>query len=190
FRGMFAMALWDAKRRQLWLIRDRMGVKPLYYSIHHGRITFDSEIKALLEDEEQERGVNEEALYYYLSFNATPAPHTLFSGVQKLAPGTWLRINEDGHTHESRYWDVWDHTEPLRTISETEIASASSQSCELALGSARSVMSQWEYSSPAASTPAPTQRCFPKAMDIRSRPSRSAMTNNTRATRASFLMPA
>ena len=122
FRGMFAMALWDAKRRQLWLIRDRMGVKPLYYSIHHGRITFASEIKALLEDEDQERGVNEEALYYYLSFNATPAPHTLFSGVQKLAPGTWLRINEDGHTHESRYWDVWDHTKPLTTASETEIA--------------------------------------------------------------------
>jgi len=46
FRGMFAIALWDTKQRQLWLIRDRIGVKPLYYSIHHGRITFASEIKA------------------------------------------------------------------------------------------------------------------------------------------------
>ena len=122
FRGMFAIALWDAKRRQLWLIRDRIGVKPLYYSIHHGRITFASEIKALLEDEEQQRGVNEEALYYYLSFNATPAPHTLFSGIQKLAPGTWLRVNEDGHVQECRYWDVWDHTQPLTNVSEAEIA--------------------------------------------------------------------
>src|SRR5256712_12541192 len=102
FRGMFAIALWDAKQRQLWLIRDRIGVKPLYYSIHHGRITFASEIKALLEDDEQQRAVNEEALYYYLSFNATPAPHTLFSGIQKLAPGTWLRINDEGHVQESR----------------------------------------------------------------------------------------
>src|SRR2546422_3868931 len=122
FRGMFAIALWDTKQRQLCLIRDRIGVKPLYYSIHHGRITFASEIKALLEDAEQERGVNEEAIYYYLSFNATPAPLTLFAGIQKLAPGTWLRVNEDGHVQESRYWDVWDHTQPLTNASEAEIA--------------------------------------------------------------------
>ena len=86
FRGMFAIALWDTKQRQLWLIRDRIGVKPLYYSIHHGRITFASEIKALLEDEEQKREVNEEALYYYLSFNATPAPLTLFGGIRSWLP--------------------------------------------------------------------------------------------------------
>ena len=122
FRGMFAIALWDAQQHQLWLIRDRIGVKPLYYSIHHGRLTFASEIKALLEDDEQQRAVNEEALYYYLSFNATPAPLTLFSGIQKLAPGTWIRVNEDGRVQESRYWDVWDHTEPLTKASEAEIA--------------------------------------------------------------------
>jgi asparagine synthase (glutamine-hydrolysing) len=122
FRGMFAIALWDTKERQLWLIRDRIGIKPLYYSIHHGRITFASEIKALLEDEEQKRGINEEALYYYLSFNATPAPHTLFADIQKIAPGTWLRVNEDGQIQERRYWDVWDHTQPLTNVSEAEIA--------------------------------------------------------------------
>src|SRR3989449_2188048 len=119
---MFAMAVWDAKKRQLWLIRDRIGVKPLYYSIHHGRLTFASEIKALLEDDEQQRAVNEEALYYYLSFNATPAPLTLFSGIQKRAPGTWIRVNEDGQVRECRYWDVWDHTEPLTNATEAEIA--------------------------------------------------------------------
>jgi asparagine synthase (glutamine-hydrolysing) len=122
FRGMFAIALWDSKNRQLWMIRDRIGVKPLYYSIHQGRITFASEIKALLEDDEQERSVNEEALYYYLSFNATPAPLTLFSGIRKLAPGTWLRVSADGQTQEHRYWDVWDHTQPLTNVSEAEIA--------------------------------------------------------------------
>src|SRR5437667_9474193 len=96
FRGMFAIALWDAKRRQLWLIRDRMGVKPLYYSIHHGRITFASEIKALLEDPQQAREVNEDALHHYLSFLTTPAPETLFQGIRKLPPGSWLRVSADG----------------------------------------------------------------------------------------------
>jgi len=119
---MFAIALWDAKRRQLWLIRDRIGVKPLYYSIHHGRITFASEIKALLEDEEQQRSVNEEALYHYLSFNATTSPAHPLLGHSKLAPGTWLRVNEDGQVQQCRYWDVWDHTQPLTNASEDEIA--------------------------------------------------------------------
>jgi len=91
FRGMFAIALWDARNRELLLVRDRIGIKPLYYSIHHGRLTFASEIKALLEDPEQEREVDEPALYHYLSFFATPAPQTLLKGVQKLAGGTWLR---------------------------------------------------------------------------------------------------
>src|ERR1051326_2900368 len=61
FRGMFAIALWDDRQRELWLIRDRIGIKPLCYSIHHGRITFASEIKALLQDPDQHRAVHEEA---------------------------------------------------------------------------------------------------------------------------------
>ena len=61
FRGMFAIALWDEKKKELWLIRDRIGIKPLYYSLHHGRLTFGSEIKALLQDPDQKRSVHEEA---------------------------------------------------------------------------------------------------------------------------------
>jgi asparagine synthase (glutamine-hydrolysing) len=116
FRGMFAIALWDARRRELWLIRDRVGVKPLYYSMHHGRVTFASEIKALLEDPDQKRAMNESALYHYLSFMTTPAPETLFDGIRKLAPGTWLRINAAGQTNEYRYWDAWDHVTPLSDV--------------------------------------------------------------------------
>ena len=122
FRGMFAIALWDAKARELWLIRDRIGIKPLYYSIHHGRITFASEIKALLQDPEQHRVVHEEAFFHYLSFLTTPAPQTLFEGINKLSGGTWMRVKENGQIQKTCYWDVWDHTTPLNKVSENEIA--------------------------------------------------------------------
>jgi asparagine synthase (glutamine-hydrolysing) len=122
FRGMFAIALWDASQRELWLVRDRIGIKPVYYSVHHGRISFASEIKALLEDPLQERAIDEEALYHYLSFLTTPAPDTLFRGIHKLAAGTWLRIREDGSTQQSRYWDVLEQTQPLVNVAEDEIA--------------------------------------------------------------------
>jgi asparagine synthase (glutamine-hydrolysing) len=122
FRGMFAIALWDDKRKELWLIRDRIGIKPLYYSIFDGRINFASEIKALLEDPQQKRIVDEEAFFHYLSFLTAPAPRTLFAGIKKLHAGTWLKIKEDGQIRESRYWDVWDHTKSLGNTSEEEIA--------------------------------------------------------------------
>ena len=67
FKGMFAIAVYDITKRELWLIRDRLGVKPLYYSIHNGRLTFASEIKALLKDPMQNRKINEEAFFHYLS---------------------------------------------------------------------------------------------------------------------------
>jgi asparagine synthase (glutamine-hydrolysing) len=122
FRGMFAIALWDARRRELWLVRDRIGIKPLYFSVHHGRITFASETKALLEDPQQERILNEEGLYHYLSFLTTPAPLTLFAGVQKLRGGTWLRINSKGEIREQRYWDVLEHVDPIQSLSDDAIA--------------------------------------------------------------------
>jgi len=121
-RGMFAFAVWDERARELWLVRDRIGIKPLYWSLHHGRLTFASEIKALLEDPEQPRAVDEQALYHYLSFLTTPAPQTLFSGIRKLAGGTWLRARLDGSIEEHRYWDVWDHVQPLEGAPEDEIA--------------------------------------------------------------------
>jgi len=123
FRGMFAIGIWDGRTGELWLARDRIGVKPLYYSVHNGRLTFASEIKALLADPDQIREVDEIALYHYLSFMTTPAPQTLFRGIRKLAAGTWLRVRRDGSIEERRYWDVWDHTEPLVGKSDGDIAS-------------------------------------------------------------------
>src|SRR6185503_5399458 len=77
-RGMFAFALWDERSQELWLARDRIGIKPLYYSVHDGRIVFASEIKALLQDPQQKRRVHEESFFHYLSFLTAPAPYTLF----------------------------------------------------------------------------------------------------------------
>ena len=122
FRGMFAFALWDSRVDELWLVRDRIGVKPLYYATLPGRIIFASEIKGLLADPEIPRRVDHESLFHFLTFLTTPAPHTLFGGINKLKPGHWLRVARDGSIKEQRYWDVWDHTEPLTNASDAEIA--------------------------------------------------------------------
>ena len=121
FRGMFAFALWDGRSRELWLVRDRLGIKPLYYSLHNQRITFASEIKALFADPDQRREIDEEAFFHYLSFLTTPGPNTLYAGIRKLRPGTYLRVSAGGQVAEHRYWDVWDHTHPLAGVSESEI---------------------------------------------------------------------
>lgn len=122
FRGMFAFALWDGRCRRLWLVRDRLGIKPLYYSFRPSRLTFASEIKALLQDPDQRRRFDPEALYHYLSFLTAPAPQTLFDGIHKLPAGTWLCIEESGRVEVGRWWDAWDHVTPLDRSSEEEIA--------------------------------------------------------------------
>lgn len=122
FRGMFALGIWDVTKRELWLARDRLGVKPLYYSIYDEKIAFASEIKAILADPKRIRAVNEAAFFDYLSFLTTPAPNTLFEGIFKLSSGCWLRIQEDGVVQEHRYWDVLDHTEDLANLTEDQVA--------------------------------------------------------------------
>lgn len=122
FRGMFAIGIWDKRSDDLLLIRDRIGVKPLYYSIHNERVVFASEIKALLRDPDQKRAVDQESLYHYLSFLTTPAPNTLFEGVKKIPGGCWVRINRDGAVRTERYWDVWDFAKPLPEMSEADLA--------------------------------------------------------------------
>ncbi len=122
FRGMFAIALWDGRSRELWLFRDRIGIKPLYYSIHHERVVFASEIKALLQDPDQIRTIDEEALYHFLSFLTSPAPRTLFGGIFKLPAGNWLRIRQNGEVEQRCYWDVWDRVHPLTDVPDSKIA--------------------------------------------------------------------
>jgi len=106
FRGMFAFGLWDAERQRLWLVRDRLGVKPLFYSMPPGCLLFGSEIKAILSEPGVERAIDYEALGLYLGLNYTPAPHTMFARVRQLLPGHWLLISADGRTEEREYWDL------------------------------------------------------------------------------------
>lgn len=120
--GMFAFAIWDEKEEKLFLARDRIGIKPLYYSLIRNNFLFASEIKALFAHPHVPHKVNEEAFYNYLSFLTTPAPDTFFEGIKKLTGGCWLMISADGQIKEERYWDVLDHTTPLIDISEEEIS--------------------------------------------------------------------
>jgi asparagine synthase (glutamine-hydrolysing) len=119
-RGMFAFAIWDGRTRELWLIRDRIGVKPLYYAIHRNRVVFASEIKAILRDRELAREVDGDSLYHYLSFLTTPAPRTLFGGIEKVPPASWVRITARGQISRGKYWNLWSAVTPLTRITEPE----------------------------------------------------------------------
>ena len=104
--GDYAIAIWDANRERLVLARDRAGVKPLYFYQQNGRFIFGSEIKAILQHPSVPREVNEEALYHYLTFVTTPAPQTLFQGIQKLPAGHLMVINRNGDVELKQYWDA------------------------------------------------------------------------------------
>lgn len=109
FRGMFGIAIWDENLDKLFLVRDRFGVKPVYYTKQHDRLIFASEIKAIIEDKSVPRKINEEAMYHYLSFLTTPAPTTLFENIYKLPPGSYLEVNSVGVEKLICYYDVLDH---------------------------------------------------------------------------------
>lgn len=104
--GDFGIAIWDADRERLVLARDRAGVKPLYFYQKDGRFIFASEIKAILQHTAVTAQVNEEALYHYLTFLTTPAPQTLFRGIQKIPAGHMMVIERDGEARITQYWDA------------------------------------------------------------------------------------
>jgi asparagine synthase (glutamine-hydrolysing) len=103
-QGMFAIAIWDARRRQLFLARDRLGIKPLYYTEPPGGFLFGSEIKALLAHPAVSPDLDEEAFYHYLTFICTPAPLTMFKGIHKLAPGERMVVRADGSKRSDVFW--------------------------------------------------------------------------------------
>jgi asparagine synthase (glutamine-hydrolysing) len=129
FNGMFAFGVWDARRRELLLGRDRLGVKPLYYAERDGQLAFASEIKALLEVPWVSREVDPQAVYHYVGYEFVPAPGTIFRDVRKLPPGHLLRVR-NGATELVRWWDLdmvpedrpaAEHGERLRALLEDAV---------------------------------------------------------------------
>lgn len=120
--GDYAIGLWDGPKEKLYLIRDRIGVKPLYFTMPSGQLMFASEIKALLEHPAVEREVDPMAMYHYLSFLTAPAPLTMFRGIFKLPAGHYASIDRSGQLTATRYWDAMPgHTglpEELKGLSD------------------------------------------------------------------------
>jgi asparagine synthase (glutamine-hydrolysing) len=103
-QGMFAFGIWDERRGELFVARDRLGIKPLYYAQPAGGFLFGSEIKAILEHPSVKADLDEEAFDHYLTFACTQAPMTLFSGVRKLAPAERMIVSRDGAIRREIYW--------------------------------------------------------------------------------------
>ncbi|MBW1812691.1 MAG: asparagine synthase (glutamine-hydrolyzing) [Deltaproteobacteria bacterium] len=103
--GVFAFAIWDSKRRELFLARDRLGVKPLYYNQTDDRFLFASEIKAILPLNESSRKIDFKSLYDSFTFEFVPTPRTMFKGIFKIPPGHFIKFHDSkASIHE--YWDI------------------------------------------------------------------------------------
>src|SRR5215470_12481533 len=105
FRGMFAFAIWDRRRKRLLLVRDRLGIKPLYYYSGKDFFVFASEIKSLLQHRGVAREVDHQALDLYLALRYVPGPRTMFKNIFKLQPGHWMTVDETG-IKIGKYWDL------------------------------------------------------------------------------------
>lgn len=103
--GMFAIAIWDSREQRLVLIRDRMGIKPLYYALPGRELVFASEIKSILLHPDVEKKLNPEAIHHYLSFKNVPAPFTSFQGIFALEPGH-MAVFQDGRLEAFQYWQL------------------------------------------------------------------------------------
>ena len=104
-RGMFAFAIWNNNKKSLLLVRDRIGIKPMYYYHNAGKLIFASEIKAILKHESVSRELNHQALYDYLGFEFIPSPETMFRNIYKLPAGHYLLL-KDGQVEVKQYWDL------------------------------------------------------------------------------------
>ncbi len=122
-RGMFSFGIWDAKKTCLFLARDRLGKKPLYYYYDDHRFVFASEIKAIISDRNIKRDIDLSAVSDYFTYQYIPFPKTIFQHIYKLPPGHYMNVRPAGSSsvlsiHTSQYWDV--HYKPEYNRSENE----------------------------------------------------------------------
>ncbi len=118
-RGMFALAVWDGRRRSLLLARDRLGIKPLYYHVRPGGLAFASELKALLQLPDVDCALNWGALDHLLTFLVTPPAQSIVAGVSKLEPGQLLTVMPGRAPRIRRYWQV--RFEPDERLTEPQV---------------------------------------------------------------------
>lgn len=104
--GMFAIALWDARKRELLLARDRLGKKPLYYGTFGATLVFGSELKALLQHPATRRELDFSSLAKYLVFDYVPTPHSMFRRIRKLPEGSYAQVRSGDPVQVHRYWDL------------------------------------------------------------------------------------
>lgn len=114
FRGMFAFAVWDSRSRQLLLARDRLGVKPLFYSVNSNGLLFGSEIKAVLASGDVDFSSDPVSLHQFLLWQCIPSPRTGFREIKKLPPASILTWQEGGEVRIQKYWSV-DYSQPQKT---------------------------------------------------------------------------
>ena len=129
FNGMFAFALWDRDKEQLVLARDRMGIKPLYYSKNQNSLRFSSTLPSLLAGGHINKNIDPVALHHYMTFHSVvPAPRTIIEGVKKLPPATILTIQSDGTLNFRKYWQVEYEEKKSESLSFEESSELISQS--------------------------------------------------------------
>ena len=120
-RGMFGYAIWDGRRRRLVLVRDRVGIKPMYYIEHEGTLVFGSEIKSILAVPGIPREIDPVAVDAYLTLQYVPGPMTMLKGIRKLQPGHLL-VWEDSQARVEQYWDVVYDDDPPPISEEVAVA--------------------------------------------------------------------
>lgn len=118
--GMFAFAIWNSQKKELFIARDRSGKKPFYYSFSNGKFSFSSELKALLTLPWIDRKLDDQSLYHFLTFNMLAPPQTMFEGINKLAAGHTLTISQDGSHRSREFWEV-HYDSSISTMDESEL---------------------------------------------------------------------
>jgi asparagine synthase (glutamine-hydrolysing) len=135
-RGMFAFAVWDKNKQQLFAARDRMGIKPFYYCFKDGNFLFASEPKAILQHPHCQASPDPKGIWHYLTYRSVPAPGTLFRDIKKLRQGYWLVFDQNG-LKEKQYWEIPLIPESAKNVNKVGLSKVVDEAEELLLEAVR-----------------------------------------------------